>query len=138
MGYLSSPETDRLPLPSNNEYFVLMKRKATFGDGEAAKGSMIKISQAAPNGHTPTAADMVTEAEISAYNTVLISRLVVEWNITDQAERVVPITPAMVELLEPEDGDFLAAEAMKRLGRRPESEQAPFGKRSGRRSTGTK
>src|SRR5207249_1926081 len=112
--------------------------KATFGDGEAAKSSMIKISRVAPNGHAPKATDVVTEAEISAYNTVLISRLVVEWNITDQAEKVIPITPAMVELLEPEDGDFLAAEATKRLGRRPEEEEVPFGKRSGRRSTGTK
>lgn len=135
MGYLTAPETDHLALPSNGEYWVKMKRKATFGDGEAAKGAMIKISQAQPNGH---AGDVVTEAEVSAYNTVLISRLVVEWNLTDQFEKVIPITPAMVELLDSEDGDFLAAEATKRLGRRPEAEQAPFGKRSGRSSTGTK
>ncbi len=138
MPYLSAPETDQLHLPSNGEYWVKMKRKATFGDEEAAKGSMIKISSTQSNGSAPTAKDVISQTEIAAYSVMLISRLVVEWNLTDQNEKVLAITPDNVGLLDSQDGTFLDEHAMKRIGRRPEEEQAPFVKRSGRRSTGTK
>lgn len=138
MGYFKPPETDQLVLPSNSEFWVRMKRRAEFSDGEAAKGSMIKFSTPEPNGHTPTANDVLTQTEITAYNTVLISRMVTEWNLTDDKEQVQPITLATIGRLDPDDGDFLAEEAMKRRGGRTEKDQANFPKPSGRRSTGTR
>lgn len=137
MSYQKDPETDQLHLPSDGQWWVKMKRKATFGDEEAAKGSMIKISAAVPNGHQPTKEDVISQTEVAAFSVMLISRLVVEWNLTDQKEAILPITPANVALLDAEDGNFLDDEAMKRIGRRPAAEQPPFKKPSGQRSTGT-
>src|SRR6266571_8968234 len=99
MPYLSAAETDQLSLPSNAEFWVKMKRRASYGDGEAAKGAIVKISRTAPvakNGRQAQAGAVVTEAEVSAYNTMLTSRVVVEWNLTDSTDHVMAITPENV------------------------------------------
>lgn len=144
MPYFVAPETDQLTLPSNSEYWVKIKRKAEYLDGEMATSSMIKFSQAnvPSNGHKPTAEEVansvLSEAEISGYNCTLIARMVVEWNLTDEKGAVVPINPISVGHMAPEDGEFLAEEASKRRGGRTEQEQRNFQKQSGRRSTATK
>jgi hypothetical protein len=134
MPYIKQLELDQLPLPSDEAYWVKMKRKASYGDVLAAQSAMLQVTQ----GTNGSAGQVLTEMEWGAYLSTLTIRLLTEWNLTDASEAVLPITEASLESLQPEDGEFLAAEAQKRLGRRPTTEQIPFGKRSGRRSTNTR
>jgi hypothetical protein len=141
MGYLKTPESDQLTLPSDPAYWVRMKRRASWGDSSAAQSAMVKVSPAAlpanGNGADPTA-EILNEVELAAYLHTLVARSLVEWNITDDQERPVPINVKTVALLDPQDGDFLALEAQKRLGGRSAAQQGPFKKPSGRQSTAIK
>ncbi len=141
MGYLSAAETDELKLPSNPDgaFWVRMKKRAQYGDNRAAQSAMLQISPGGPqsngNGGAP---QMVTDVEIGAYLGTLAVRLIVEWNLTDEAENPLPITLENLDRLDPEDGDFLATEAQKRVGGRTPEKQVPFGTPSTQPSTGTK
>lgn len=147
MGYLSRPETSRLFLPSNptddpEAYWVDMKKRAVYGDNRAAQSAMLQISAAPPNGVPPgsngNAPEMVTDVEVGAFMGTLAVRLIVDWNLTDFEENPLPINLENLDRLDPVDGDFLAAEAQKRIGGRPPEKQAPFPKPSGTPSTGTR
>ncbi len=144
MGYLSAAETDELKLPSNPEFWVRMKRRASYGDNRAAQSAMLQVSAAPqqpqqPNGQqlNGNAPQMVTDVEIGEYLGTLTVRLIVEWNITDVEGKLLPITLPNLDRLDPEDGDFLSAEAQKRVGGRAPEQQAPFGKPSGPPATAT-
>jgi hypothetical protein len=134
LGYLKSntQETDQLTLPSAPDYFVVMKRRATYGDQLKAQAAVVSVEDIQPGMATPTA-----DVDTAAYVRTLISRLVVEWNLTDEADRPLPITTENIERLDPEDGSFLADEANKRVGKRAKDDQGPFGNGSGPRSTAT-
>ena len=154
MGYLKKLETDRLTLPSNPEYWVLMKRRAAWGDSSAAQSALVHASlsevakaqqqsQANGSGIDPElqakmVGDVISEVETDAYMQMLVCRLIVEWNLTDEEDRPLPITPQTVALIDPEDGEYLALEAQKRRGGRPAAQQRPFEKPSGQRSTATR
>jgi hypothetical protein len=133
MGYLSANtnETDRLELPSDPQFYVLMKVRPSYGDKLAAQSATVTM-QTGPNGASATA-----EVNTAAYVRTLITRLVVEWNLTDADEQPLPITVDMIERLHPEDGDFLATEATKRVGERDEVQAGPFRNGSGPPSTAT-
>jgi hypothetical protein len=140
MGYLKTPETDQLTLPSDSAYWVRIKKRASWGDSSAAQSAMVKLAPAPSpvNGNGSAAMEMLNEVELSAYLHTLVARLVVDWNLTDEQERPLPITLQTVSQLAPEDGDFLALEAQKRLGGRPAAQQAPFGNISGPPSTASR
>lgn len=139
MGYLTAPETDELRLPSNDTYWVRMKKRAQYGDNRAAQSAMLQFSTGGPqsngNGASP---QMVTDVEVGAYMGTLAVRLITAWNLTDEAENPLPITLDNLDRLDPEDGEFLATEAQKRVGGRAPEKQAPFQKPSGQRLTDTK
>ena len=135
MGYLKVAEADQLSLPSDPTYWVRMKRLASWGDSSAAQGAMVKV---APGGNGHKEAEVLTEMELAAYLHTLVARMIVEWNLTDDQDRPLPISVQTVALIDPQDGDFLALEAQKRLGGRPAAQQTPFAKPSGRHSTDTK
>lgn len=108
-----------LPLPSNPECVVQMKRVALHGDRAAAEKAMLKVSMDASGAG-------ISDVEWSAFITTLICRLVVNWNLTDAEGVPLPITAASIDLLTQEDGAFLTAEAQKRIGGRPAAAEVPF------------
>lgn len=128
MPYLKSGagETDRLTLPSDGEFWVAMKKRAAYGDQLAAQAAVVKI-ETNGNGQAVTEPNLDT----SAYVRTLMAKLIVDWNLDDEQGQKLPITPATVEMLDPQDGDFLAQEANKRVGGRPDGKQVPFENVSG-------
>lgn len=134
MGYLKKTETDKLPLPSNSEFFVVMKRRGRYGgilEGQSALLNVTQSEDGAPEG-------AVSKAEAGAFIKTVIRDLIVEWNLTDEQDQPLPITTESIEQLDSADGLFLAQEAEIRQGRRSKEKEGPFEKRSGRGSTATK
>lgn len=134
MSYLKQAETDQLTLPSDPAYWVKLKTKATYGDILAAQSAMLQITQ----GSNGSSGQITTEMEWAAYMRILSLRMITEWNLTDAQNQVLPLSEASLDLLDPEDGNFLATEVQKRSGRREPAQQIPFVKRSARRSTATR
>ena len=116
--YLQPIETDILNLPSNQEFTVRMKRVASYGDQLAAQSAMLQVDQ----GVTGT----ITKMEWAAYVKALTVRLIVEWNLSDENGGPLPISAASLDRLRSEDGDYLAAEAQKRLKIRKPEQELPF------------
>lgn len=132
MPYLksSAAETDRLTLPSDGDYWVDMKKRAAYGDSLAAQSAMVKIET---NGNGQA---KVSEPDSAASVRTLVARLIVDWNLDDEQGQKLPITPETIELLDSRDGNFLAEEANKRVGGRPDD--GPFGSVSGLPSAASK
>lgn len=128
MPYLKAAEVDELTLPSNPTYIVKMKRRASFGDQRAAQSAMLKI-----NGQT----GQVSDPEWAAYVGALLPRLIVEWNLTDENDNPLIVSPSSIDLLDPEDGQFLTIEATKRTGRGGSSSSGPFAMQSAMDSKAT-
>ena len=134
--------TTRLTLPSDPDYWVEMKNRPGFGDKGAADGAVMQITQVSDANKVPKAKrsnlvvdkasgqGVLTEFEMQAYYTTLLTRLIVSWNLTDLYDKVLPINAETIDELEPQDGDFLVAEARKRLAGRPKEQEAPFEKPS--------
>ena len=117
MSYLKASEVDTLTLPSDSAYFVKMRRRIKWGAISKAQSAMLKVD---------VGSAQLTDVEMGAGMNYLIAGAVVEWNLTDANEQVLPITPESIDELEPEDGQFLMLEASKRMAvRKPEAE-APF------------
>lgn len=136
MGYYKPAATDLLKLPTNPDYWVQMKRRATWGDDQAANAAMVNMSiEITGNGSAPAP---ISEMELAAHGRTLVRRLVVEWNLTDENDKPVAITDEALDLLEAEDGQFLLAEAQKRLKVRPKEQESPFETRSSQGSGGTR
>lgn len=137
MPYIRKERTDRLSLPSDANYWVELKDRASYGDKMAAQKAMLQISQVDLAMVPPEKAHMVeadiesgrgvlTEIEIDAFFKTLLYRLIVAWNLDAEDGQIVPITPQAIEHLESEDGEFLMTAARRRLnGRRPADER-PF------------
>jgi hypothetical protein len=147
MPQLKSSGTDRLILPSDPEAWVEMKSKASWGDKTAAQNAMMKISQVDLAQVDPAKAHLIeadmesgrgvlTEIETGAFFGTLLERLIVAWNFTDENDHPLPVSIENLEMLEAEDGDFLMAEARKRLGQRPKVIEGPFERRSPAQSSG--
>lgn len=142
MPYKKRGAPSRLNLPSDPDYWVVMKARPSFGDKSAAQSAMVDITQVADEKTVPkakrkklvvdkaTGAGVLTEVETQAYFSTLLSRLIIEWNLTDERDKVLPITVEAIDELEPEDGDFLVKEAQERLKGRPVTEEGPFEKPS--------
>jgi hypothetical protein len=133
LGYLKSnaQETDQLTLPSDSDYYVVMKRRAAYGDQLAAQAAVVQVDTDNLGGGLNTQASV----DSGAYVRVLLTRLIVDWNLTDENEQPLPRTLENIERLDPEDGAFLADEANKRVGSRSKEQQVPFKNGSGPPST---
>ena len=133
MTYFKASGVERLTLPSDSDYWVEMKNKLSYGDRLAAQEAMIKVS-ASPNGLDSEEQQVVTELETGTYFTTLLCRSIVRWNIDDEDGRVLDVTEEAIARLDDEDGEFLLAQARKRLKTRPKAAELPFGQRSPQRS----
>src|SRR5262245_55267459 len=122
MPYLKASEVDRLTLPSDPDYWVEMKRTASYGDKLAAQEAMLRVSHvdldAVPGekvhlvqGGSEAGRGVLTETETGAYFRTLLVRLITAWNLTDGGDRPLPVDEASVELLDSADGEFLQAAA---------------------------
>lgn len=127
--YLRALELDQLTLPSSPEFFVTMKRVASYGDQLAAQNAMLQVQQGL--GGT------ITKYEWAAYVRALTARLITEWNLSDENGSPLPITAENIDRLRQDDGEFLASEAQKRLKVRPPQEAANFNQPSSDSSAGT-
>jgi hypothetical protein len=146
MGYFksASQETDRLLLPSDPDghYYVVMKRRASFGDDLAAKAAVVAgddiaaqaLAQA--NGRNGIV-NQSPKVDTAAYVRTLMLRLIVDWNLDDEEGQKLPITAENIDRLDPADGDFLGTEANKRAKGRAAEQQGPSKADSGRLSTAT-
>lgn len=123
MGYIKAVEADILVLPSDPQYVVRMKKWASYGDVEGARAAMLKLAA----GQDPASAELKWQAYIQT----LVVSLIVDWNLTDEAEHPLPVTVETLALLDPIDGDLLAKEAQRRTGVRSQTEEIPFAKPSG-------
>lgn len=149
MPYVKSAETDTLTLPSDPHYHVEMKKRPTYGDKLAMQKAMMQMqpvdlatvdASQAPyvEADEETGKGMLTKVELDSYLKSLLERLIVSWNLDAPNGEVMPITAETIELLEPEDGDFLMAEAQRRLRPRSVVIERPFGGHSARPSSDTK
>lgn len=125
MGYLKTIPIDELTLPSNPEFKVRMRARASYGISKAAQSAMIQM-----DGSLDHSGRAVTKAEWGAYINVLLLGLIVDWNLTDADENPLPLTTENIDRLDPADGQFLAEEANKRNQLRGVSGEGPFEKPS--------
>lgn len=133
MGYLKTIPIDTLPLPSNPEYHVRMRARATAGIVRAAQTAMIHVdtTYADPaTGKPLDKAQAITTTEWGAYTRELAFGLLVDWNLTDDNDQPLPLTRENLDLLEPEDGQFLDDEAAKRAKLRSGPAEQDFTKPS--------
>jgi len=142
MPYQKKVESDQLFLPSSSEFWVRMKRRASYGDRMAAQDAMLSVARddELNNEGTMTSTGVViatgegyvSKAELSTYTAELIVRLVLEWNITDENDQVLPITRTTIlaPWFDATDGDFLGNEATARAKLKkpssPAGEPDPF------------
>lgn len=134
MAYIKPSAVDTLSLPTDPAFTVVMKRRASFGDVEAARNAMVTLD---------TQLDSKQEAKVDAkveyanYLRELLPRLIVSWNLTDEEDQPLPVNAKSMERLDPIDGDFLSKEAQKRSSLRPQVQEVPFEKQSGASSPNT-
>lgn len=149
MPYLMKSESDRIALPSDPAYWVEMRRTARYGDKLAGQRAMLQVTQVNLAMVDPAKAHMVeadpesgrgvlTEIEVDAFYSAILERLITAWNLDGEDGELLPITVDNIKQLNPDDGDFLAAAARKRLGGRPATAEAPFGSPSHRPSLAIK
>lgn len=117
MGYVKPVETDQINLPSDNQYWVRLKRVATFGDQLAAQSAMLKMD---------SSAGTVSQMEWRAYLEALSVSMIVEWNLTDEDERPLPINAENLGRLSADDGQFLANAVTERAKTRGVERERPF------------
>lgn len=131
MAYIKTAQVDVLPFPSDPNFTVTMKRKASFGDTEKASAGMLQIDVAPDlKGFTP-------KVDPGAYIKSLVLSMVVSWTVTDEDDSLLPVTEASLYKLDPVDGQFLIDEATKRSKARPEAQEVPFVKPSSDSSPAT-
>lgn len=138
-------DLEEIKLPSNPDYWVRVKRRGRFADEEFASkalaasmssviGGMVRgqngnvVNQSQVQAQLATAA---SEADMNVYNHALMCRLIIEWNLTDEAGNVVPVNDFWIGELDPADGQFLLTEIRRRMGQRSPDEQRNFPKPSG-------
>ena len=115
MGYVKPQQVDTLTLPSDPSYFVKMKARFDWGDRGKITDALVKFDL---GGAAPGAANL-SAVEISTGNRAMVLALITEWNLTGEDEKPLPLTLDSIGLLDPEDGDFLLKEALKRTQAAP-------------------
>lgn len=127
--YLQPVETDNLTLPSGGDFHVVMKRRASYGDQLEAQNAMLHVEQ----GFGGT----ISKMEWGAYIRALTVKLITAWDLSDENGAPLPISAASLDRLAPEDGEFLASEAQKRLRPRSQEDAANFNQPSSDSSKAT-
>ena len=117
MPYQKPVEIETLTLPSNSDYFVKIRSRIKWGGVSRAQSAMLKVDINSPE---------LSDIEMGAYNNALIASAIVEWNVTDETDKVLPVSPESVEELAPEDGQFLLNEVSKRTKLRSAAAQHSF------------
>jgi hypothetical protein len=119
MAYLKPVETDEVRLPSDPAtYFVRLKKRATYGDQLAGQSAMLQFDPSNPG--APSRMDW------SSYIRALAVSLIVEWNLTDENDQLLPVSAASLDRLSAEDGEFLAAAITERAKTRAVEQERPF------------
>jgi glutaredoxin 2 len=145
--YIRKERTTRLSLPSDADYWVEMKDRASYGDKLAAQNSMLQVSQVdlalVEKAHMVEAdiesgRGVLTEIEVDAFFKTLLRRLITDWNLDAEDGRIVPITLDAIEHLDSEDGEFLMTAARRRLSGRRAADERPFDGHSPQPSSDTK
>lgn len=127
--YLQPIETDNLTLPSSPDFHVVMKRRASYGDQLEAQNAMLHVEQ----GFGGT----ISKMEWGAYIRALTVKLITAWDLSDENGSPLAISAANLDRLTPEDGEFLATEAQKRLKVRQPEDAANFSQPSSDSSKAT-
>ena len=125
MGYFKS-ETVRLYLPSNpaddpERFWVDIKAKLKAGDIRYRNSQTMKAHMNATSDGTDP--QMQTEIELGAMQAATLERAIVAWNLTDEADKPVGITPEAIAELDQEDAEFIAAEINQRNPQRSRQEK---------------
>lgn len=126
--YNFQTDLDEIHFPSNREFVAKFKKTPVYGD---LRESLDAAFQKVPDKGSNPALWWMTFSEQACL------RLIVEWNLTDDADQLVPITVENLHRLKKGDGDFLIGEAGKRMEARPEEDEIPFVNGSGGRSAAT-
>ncbi len=117
MPYIKPTESDEISLPSDPAYKIRLKKRSTFGDQLAVQRAMSKIEGGAVVG--------IDGGWVDGLHSLAVA-MIVSWNLTDENDQPLPITPASLALLSPEDGAFLIAEVTKRSQTRAVEQERPF------------
>ena len=104
MPYFTSA-TERMALPSNEKYWVEFRQRLTSGDQDAANEAINEFL-------VDTAATMPrvdARLHVTADEPVLLARMIVAWNLDDEAGTVLPINRDTVGQMSREDRDAIIA-----------------------------
>jgi len=127
MGYIRPNEVDQVDLPTKG-YWVKMRGRVIGRDHSLALATAIEeVPDPAASGQ-----------RWLVQNQVLAVQLLVEWNITDENDKPLPINRETLGDLDPADHEQILMEANRRRVVRSEEHEAPFVKRSSTRSKASK
>jgi hypothetical protein len=115
--YLQPSQTDQVDLPTEG-YWVRLKKRATYGDQLAAQSAMLKLDASNPG--------TISQMEWGSYIQALSVSMILEWNLTDENDVLLPITAGSLGKLSAEDGQFLATEITERAKTRGVEQERPF------------
>lgn len=114
---VTAPGIDELALPNHPETKVWLKQRPTWGDKNRVQAhATVSRREVAPGKF---------ETDPEGFADWLVIKVLVmlhDWTVTDEAGRKLPISAEALESLDPEDGEFVAAEA----GRRYSGDTAPL------------
>ena len=116
MATITTPGIDELTLPNHPETTVWLKRRPDFHARNLvqAHAYVTRVQTAADQFET----DPAKFADYIATRTVV---MIHDWNVTDESGKRLPISVAVLGALDPDDGDFLEAEARKRYEGEPKT-----------------
>lgn len=120
MSYLKTVAIDTLPLPSNPDFHVRMRARATWGIERKIQEAMVSVDEIQPG------SPITPRMKVEGAATTLMLALLVDWNLTDENDQPLPLTAENLDELAPEDGQFIAAEAGKRLALRGVAQEKLF------------
>jgi len=134
MPYVKTGAT-RHNLPTDPQYWVELRDHGRAGDRRVASEASTVRYVAALNEISPEdwhyvvdrtddgERGLVVRRNVEEYNRQLMAQRIVRWNLTDENDQPLPVTPESMDLLEPEDWDFLW---VKIEAGRPKEEEGPF------------
>lgn len=129
MAYIKKSEGERLSLPSDSNYYVVLKSRRTWQDEGLLQEVMLdrqavkQVQQAAIRanaaGHelemdAEDEANLLSDDLITRGKRALVYSWLASWNVDDENGAPLPLTLENVGLLVPEDGEFIANEIAKR------------------------
>src|SRR5215472_11222252 len=114
-------EIDDLPLPSQPECIVKMRRRGVTGDRYDAEDYILQHRVTHPNGQADPL--KLGSTWTVALWELLTLALITDWNLESEGGEKWPFTVESLRRLDPIDGTFLETEARKRM----DGPDGPFG-----------